>query len=103
MYRYREKAEVLYGHFREFTQIADELGGLLKDRGWSVFTLWVPTVGRGNEVVFEYEFSDLKTMADQREAFQTDPAVMKVYRGFSEHVVQGSGESELLEPVTHIA
>ena len=103
MYRHRLRQEILYGHFREFIEIAEELIELARARGWAESTLWAPTVGGANEVVLETDYPDLATFQRENEAFYSDADVMKRVRALSEHVVQGSAQSELLEHAPHIA
>ena len=69
MYRYRLRQQVLYGHFREFLQIAEELNGLARERGWAESSLWVPTAGTANEIISESEYPDLATFQRENDAF----------------------------------
>ncbi len=103
MYRHRIRQQVLYGHFREFMQIADELNSIARARGWRESTIWTPTVGTSNEVIIEAEYPDLATFEQEDQAFISDPDAMKLLRSLSQHVVQGSAQSELLEPAPHPA
>ena len=103
MYRHRLRQQILYGHFREFIEIAEALNGRARERGWAESTFWAPTVGAANEVIVETEYPDLATFQRENEAFYSDAEVMKQVRRLSEHVVQGSVHDELLEQAPHIA
>lgn len=100
MYRYRAYQQVLYGRFNEFLKAWQELAAISRQRGWPEPSVWVPTVGTGNEVVIETDFRDLAGFQRYSEAFQSDPEAMKLYRGSSAIIVQGSAHDELVEQVT---
>jgi hypothetical protein len=97
MYRSRSRQQVLYGHFREFLEIAEELNALSRERGWAESSLWVPTTGTVNEIIWESEYPDLATLQQEDEAFSADAEAMNLVRRLWEHVVQGSVQTELLE------
>jgi len=103
MVRYRSHMEIRYGHFAEFLEIFEELNRLIAARGWSTFTAFVPTVGKGNALVLEAEYPDLATFDRETTAFYGDAECMKVFRRGSELVVQGSNYDELLQPAPHLA
>jgi hypothetical protein len=97
MYRVRLTAQVKYGHFKEYYELSKKLNELSRQRGWTEYRLWVPTVGIGNEMVAEWDYPDLATFQKEGDAFMTDAEAMELNRSFAEHVVQGSVRSELLE------
>jgi hypothetical protein len=103
MYRQRICQQVLYGQFREYTEIAEEVIALRRKLGLSAPMLWAPTFGTANEVVWESEYSDLATFQRENEAFHSDAEVMKQWRRLWQHAVQGSTQDELLEEAPHIA
>lgn len=103
MYRHRLRQQILYGHFREYIEIAEAMNGLARERGWTESTFWSPTFGAANEVIVETEYPDLATFQRENEAFYSDAEVMKQVRRLSEHVVQGSVHDELIEQAPHIA
>jgi len=103
MYRHRLRQQILYGHFREFIEIAEALNGLARERGWAESTFWTPTVGAANEVIVETEYPDLATFQRENEAFYSDAEVMTQVRRLSEHVVQGSVHDQLIQQATQIA
>jgi hypothetical protein len=97
------RSEVVYGHFADVLRVMDELNKLMRDRGWSEFTSWTPTVGKGNELIFEAEYTDLATFERETQAFFSDAEAMALWRQAGEHIVQGSFYSELVEPAPHLA
>lgn len=100
MYRHRAYAQVLYGKFNDYLESLNQLNAIARKRGWPESSIWVHVVGTGNEVVTEEEYPDLATFGKVGDAFQFDPEAMKVYRGTSTMVVQGSVRNELFEEVT---
>ena len=100
MYRYRMYAQVLYGRFNEFLEAWKDLAAISRKRGWPVPSVWVPTVGTGNEAIVETDFPDLGAFQRHSDAFQSDAEAMKLYRGAGAIVVQGSVHDELVEHVT---
>ena len=103
MYRSRIYQEVLYGHFREFMQVAESFQALLRERGWTDSTLWVPTVGQSNLVIWESDYPDLASFQREGDAFSSDKEAMDLLRQFAQHVVQGSVRTELLEEAPSVA
>ncbi len=103
MYRHRFYVQVKYGHFKENLMVWEQLNELARSRGWPESTFWAPTVGTANEFIVETDYPDLATFQRQSEAFFADPEAMKLFRGTSEHVVEGSGHDELLETAPHLA
>ena len=103
MYRQRIRQQILYGQFREYMQIAEEVVALRQKLGLAVPTLWAPAFGTANEVVWEIDYSDLATFQRENEAFHSDPDVMEKWRLLWQLAVQGSTRDELLEEAPHIA
>jgi len=102
VYRLVERSEILYGHYREYVEIFDELVAIQRARGWQESSLWGPTFGKGNEVVSITEYPDLAAFQRETEVAGSDAEFMKVFRSQADHVVQGSVHSELLEPAPHV-
>jgi hypothetical protein len=103
MYRQRIRQQILYGQFREYMEIAEEVIALRQKLGLAAPMLWVPMFGTGNEVVWEIDYPDLATFQHENEAFYSDADVMKQWRRLWQHAVQGSTHDELLEEAPHIA
>ena len=103
MYRARFHVQVKYGHFKDYFTICEQLNELARSRGWAESTYWVPTVGMANELIGESDYPDLETFQREGDAFSADPEAMALVRATSEHIVQGSAHSELLEAAPHLA
>ena len=103
MYRSRIYQEVIYGHFREFMEVAESFKALMRERGWAEGTLWTPTAGQTNLVIWETEYPDLASFQREGDAVYSDKAAMDLVRQFSQHIVQGSARSELLEEAPSLA
>jgi hypothetical protein len=103
MVRFRFTVEVKYGHFAEYLKICEQLNEIARARGWAEFTYWAPIVGTANELVGEADYPDLATFDNEGDAFQSDAEAMKVFRSGADHVVQGSGRSELLQTAPQLA
>ena len=103
MYRQRIRQQILYGQFREYMEIAEEVIQLRRKLGLAAPILWVPTFGASNEVVWETDYPDLATFQRENETFYSNADVMKQWRGLWQLVVQGSIQDELLEEAPHIA
>jgi hypothetical protein len=103
MYRFTIREQVIYGHFREYLEISNELRAYAATKGWADWTLWAPTVGAMNEAVMTAEYDSLAAFEQESRAVETDAEFMKLVRRSAEHVVQGSSRSEMLETVTEIA
>jgi hypothetical protein len=103
MYRQRIRQQILYGQFREYMEIADQVIALRRKMGFAAPTLWVPTFGTANEVVWEIDYPDLATFERENEAFYSDTKVMEQWRRLWQHAVQGSIQDELLVEAPHIA
>ena len=103
MYRARFHVQVKYGHFKDYFTICEQLNELARSRGWAESTYWVPTVGMANELIGESDYPDLETFQQEGDAFSADPEAMALVRATSEHTVQGSAHSELLEAAPHLA
>ena len=103
MYRQRIRQQVLHGQFREYRQIADEVIARREALGLAVPTLWAPTFGAANEVVWEIDYPDLATFERENEAFYADAEAMQQWRRLWQLVVQGSTNDELLQQAPRIA
>ena len=103
MYRQRIRQQVLYGQFREYMEIAEEVIALRRKLGLAAASLWIPTVGTANEIVWEFEYADLATFQRENEAFYSDGDAMKQWRRLWQHAVLGSIKDELLEEAPRIA
>jgi hypothetical protein len=103
MYQQRIRQQVLYGQFREYMKIAEEVIALRRKLGLATPTLWAPTVGTANDVVWQIDYPDLATFQRENEAFYSDANAMEQWRLLWKHAVQGSTQDELLEEAPHVA
>jgi hypothetical protein len=103
MYRLVLREQVIYGHFKEYLGIVNEMKAYEESKGWASSTFMSPVVGTGNEVVFEFDYESLDAFEKEGKAVMMDPEFMKLVRRASEHIVQGMTRSELLETVTDVA
>jgi|SRR5436305_5675389 hypothetical protein len=103
MYRQRIRQQVLYGQFFEYLTTAGEVIAQRQRLGLAESNLWIPTVGKANEVIWEIDYPDLATFERENEAFYSDADAMEQWRRLWQHTVQGSTHDELLTEATHIA
>jgi hypothetical protein len=103
MYRQRMSQQILYGQFREYMEIADQIIDLRQKRGLAGTILLTPMFGTANEVVWEIEYPDLATLQRENTVFYSDAELMKQWRRLWQHAVQGSTHDELLGEAPHIA
>ena len=99
MYRRRQHSQIVYGRFNDFLKAVNELNAVARKRGWPESSIWVPTVGRGNDVILEQEYADLNSFGKAGDAFSDDADAMKIWRSMASLVVQGSVHDELWEDV----
>ena len=98
-YRLRLIAEVQYGHFGEYMKTWSKLDAVMRERGWVGARLLVPTAGRNNEIIAEFEYPDLATFQKENSAFYADAEAFEAFRAGAEFVVQGTARTELYEDV----
>jgi hypothetical protein len=103
VYQQRIRQQVLYGQFREYMKIAEEVIVLRRKLGLAAPTLWAPTFGTANEVEWQFDYPDLATFQSENETFHSDADVMEQWRRLWQLAVQGSTRDELLEEAPHIA
>ena len=103
MYRQRIRQQIVYGQFREYMAVAEKVIALRQKLELAPATLWVPTFGTANEVVWEFEYGDLATFQRENEAFYADADAMEQWRRLWQHAVQDSTQDELLQEAPRIA
>jgi hypothetical protein len=103
MYRLIMREQVIYGHFRDYLEINNQMQAYAQSKGWAPWTLMAPTVGTMNEVVMESDYAKLDDFERESDQVQTDADFMKLVRAAGEHLVQGSGRTELLQTITETA
>lgn len=97
MYRHLYRSQVLYGHFRRFVEISQEISALERSRRWSVSTIWTPTVGIANEAVIIADYPNLDGFERERRERYADAEYMQLARQAAELMAQGTFRDELLE------
>lgn len=103
MYRHSIRQQVLYGQFREYMEIAGAVLAARDKLGLTNASIWAPTVGGANEVVWEFYYPDLATFERENDAFYSDADAMKPWRELWQLTVQGSIRDELLQEAPDIA
>jgi hypothetical protein len=103
MYRQIIREQVIYGHFREYFAVAQEVIAYNKSKGWASVEMYMPLVGAGNDVVFSADYETLADFEREMNAVMSDAGFMELIRRQASHVVQGSSVSEILMTVDDIA
>jgi hypothetical protein len=103
MYKQRIHQQIPYGQFREYREIADEVIARRRELGLATATLWAPSFGVANKVVWEIDYPDLATFQRENETFYSDAEAMEQWRRLWQLAIQGSTHDELLEEAPHIA
>jgi hypothetical protein len=103
MYRQRIRQQILYGQFREYMEIAEEVVAQRRKLGLAVAILWAPAFGTANDVIWEIDYPDLATFERENETFYSDADAMDAWRRLWELAVQGSTHDELLMEAPRIA
>jgi hypothetical protein len=103
MYRQRIRQQVLYGQFREYMAVAEEVMAVRRKLGLTEPTLLAPAFGTAHEVIWELDYPDLATFERENGAFYSDAEAMVQWRRLWQHAVQGSTHDELLTVAPRIA
>jgi hypothetical protein len=103
VYRQRIRQQILYGQFREYAEIAEKVIELRQRLGLAPASLWAPTVGAANEVVWEIDYPDLTNFQRDNESFYSNAEAMEQWRLLWQLTVQGSTHDELLQKAPLIA
>jgi hypothetical protein len=99
MYRARAIVQVKFGRFKEYAEICEQVNQVARARGWAESTFWVPTTGTVNQVIIETEYPDLAAFQREEAAFYSDSEAMGLIARAVECLVEGSGRTELIEPI----
>jgi hypothetical protein len=103
MYRHIMKQQVVYGQFREYLELHNELNQAVAAKGYTPYVLMVPTVGTMNEAVIFADYDTLEHWQKDNDGFSSDADLMKIVRRQSEYVVQGSVSDQLYETIDNLA
>jgi hypothetical protein len=100
MYRERQILTVMgIDGWNEAVAVAEEINKLCASKGWTQGTVLTRTVGRFNELSFEFEFPDLTTYERERKEWMAEPGIGDLMRRIDAipTVGQDPGYSELWE------
>ena len=86
------------GHFDEVVGLCMQLNDLIQSRGGTPGTLWTPTVGPQNELIVEFEFTDLGAFGQGRTSSNADPVETALVGKIGAAVVPNSVRTELCGP-----
>jgi hypothetical protein len=100
MYKSRLTVQVKSGRFKEYLGITDRMSDLSRSRGWTVPTILIPTVGRSNQIVSEFDYPDLATFERELAASFADAEAMAQVKEAVDCLVEGSIHSELLQTIS---
>ena len=103
MYRHIVREQIIYGCFRDYFAVAQEVIAYNKSKGWASVEMYMPLVGAGNDVVYHADYATLAEFEREMNALMTDPGFMELIRRQAGHIVQGSSISELLMTVDDVA
>jgi len=103
MVRNRVIQTIKYGHFKEALEALTELNRICGEKGLTSSTFWSPLSGINNELIIETEYDSLADFERDSAGFYSDPDVMSLWRSAGDHVIEGSGRSELIETAPSLA
>ena len=103
MYRMVIREQVIYGHFRDYFGVAQEIVAYAKSKEWAAFTIYSPFAGAGNDVVYHFDYASLAELEKEMNASMSDAGFMKLIRRQADHIVQGSSVSEILMTLDDVA
>ncbi|MFN2594377.1 MAG: hypothetical protein ABR579_05755, partial [Actinomycetota bacterium] len=94
--------EVRYGKAREFMESMTKLDDLCTKKGLVGAAGWGPIAGNNNTFIYEMDYPDFATFEKEQGQFYGDADIMNAFRASSEHVIQGSAKSEMLQSLYDI-
>ena len=103
IYRQRIYHLIPYGHFNEVLDLCHQLNEIIVRRGGRPASFWIPTVGEQNQLIVEFEFTDLGAYGRGRAASNADPEWTALVRRIGAAVVPGSVHTELWETAPRLA
>jgi hypothetical protein len=103
MYRLVIREQVIYGHFRDYFAVAQEILAYAKSKEWAAFTMYEPLSGASNDVVYHADYASLAELENEMNATNSDAGFMKLIRRQADHIVQGSSVSEILKTIDDAA
>jgi hypothetical protein len=100
MYQARLIVQVKAGRFKEHLEILEKMNDLVRSRGWTESTYYIPTVGVGNQFIAVTEYPDLGTFEREGDAFFSDREAMALVKDAVDCIVDGSVRSELFQTIS---
>lgn len=97
VYRHLYRSQVLYGHFRQFVELSQEIRSVERAGRWAVSTIWAPRVGVVNEAVIIADYQSLDDIERERRERYADAEYVRLARQAAELMAQGTFRDELLE------
>lgn len=91
--------EVAYGHAKEVFTGLEALKVVYRDHEWAAWTAWAPFSGKGNEVILTCDYPDVDTYVAERDAAFGNAEWMAAWGQCAQHAVQGSIQTEILNPL----
>ncbi|MDX1657913.1 MAG: hypothetical protein R3343_03745 [Nitriliruptorales bacterium] len=95
MYRYRQIAQVKYGHMSDYFASLRKLLELAAERGYQRPSVLMPVVGTVNELVIEFKYDTYEAWERDRVRTAQDEQFRDAMVELATHVVQGSARDEL--------
>ncbi|MDX1621381.1 MAG: hypothetical protein R3320_10350 [Nitriliruptorales bacterium] len=103
MYRYRQIAQVKYGHLADYFSALRELIAIAEERGYQQPTVLMPVVGTVNELVIEFEYDSYEAWEHDRVRTAQDERFRTAMVSLATHVVQGTARDELFTQPPQLA
>lgn len=88
--------------WNECVAVTEEVNKLCASKGWSQGMLLTRTVGRFNELCFEFDYPDLATYERERQEWLAEPGIGALMRRIDGLRTEDPGYSELWEEATPV-
>ena len=103
MYRYRQIAQIKYGHLADWFAALRDLIEIAEERGYQQPTVLMPVVGTVNELVIEFEYDSYEAWERDRVRTAQDEQFRGAMVALADHVVQGTARDELFTQPPQLA
>lgn len=94
MYRYQVRAQIRYGHWREFQTLVEEIDRTLAAKGLTTFQLWEASFGRLDDAILVADYPSLAAYEREYQAAHSDPTYMDLWRKLADSL-DGTPSNEL--------
>ena len=102
MFRYQLHVQVRAGQWREYYSGYEKLEQLSRAKNLVPSQLWGVSFGPINQAVIVADYETMEAFDRDGKAFESDPDIMKVWRGMAEHQ-EGIPWGELWESAHQVA